>query len=95
MEIDRTSGISGAGGVEGKKTPRVTKTEATAPAPQSDKVEISQAGQFISQVASLPAVRQDKVAEVKNLIEQGKYDTPQRLSGAIDKFLQENSDLLK
>lgn len=94
MEIERTGGVSGAGGVEGKKTPRVSKPQATTPAREGDKVEISQAGQFISEIASLPKIRQDKVDEVKRLIEQNRFETPERLSSAVDKFLQENSDLI-
>jgi anti-sigma28 factor (negative regulator of flagellin synthesis) len=42
---------------------------------------------------SLPQVRSERVAEVRKLIESGRFDTDTRLEGALKKFMVENSDL--
>ena len=96
MEINKTDGISGSGGIEPRKlqkTPPATPQEPVS-APQSDQVDISTAAQLISKVTSLPGVRQDMIEQFRQEILSGKYETPERLGGALEKFLSENSDVI-
>lgn len=91
MDIGRTEGVSGTGRIEGKGIEKVNPpaTQPT-PAPQ-DRVEISQMGSLVSEVMSLPAMRVDKIAELKQAIEAGTYQTDEKLRGAIDRFLAEEA----
>lgn len=94
MDIGRTEGVSGAGRIEGPRIERATPP-ASAPVPGPvDKVEISQAGQMVSEALALPATRMDRVAELKKLVEAGTYQTDERLVGAMINFLRENRDLV-
>lgn len=71
--------VQKAGGV---KTER--KTEASNKASASDSVSISKAGRSASEVEkvkplvkALPAVREERVAEVKARVQSGFYNTPE------------------
>jgi hypothetical protein len=92
MDIGRTEGVQGPGNVQGpRKIPNVGATPP-ASAPQ-DRVEISEAARLISEISSLPKVRQERIDAVRRLIETGQFDTPERLSGALERFLEENPDV--
>lgn len=96
MEINKTDGISGSGGIEPRKLQKAPPVTPQGPVstPQSDQVDISTAAQLISKVTSLPGVRQDLIEQFRQDILSGKYETPERLGGAIEKFISENTDLL-
>ncbi len=96
MDISRTDGVGGPGRIEGpQKISKVQPPPAPDRAVPSDKVEISDSARLVSEALSLPAVREDRVEEMRKLIESGRFDTPERLEGALDKFLRENPDLLE
>jgi len=96
MDIGRTEGISGSGGIEGNnRVNPVNKPGKTVPPHQNsseDKLEISDIGHYISELSNLPSVRHDKIEQIRKAIEDGKFETPERLEGAINKFLEENSE---
>lgn len=96
MEIRGPDGVSGSGRVEGKRVSKPAKPEDALSARQSsDSVEISQVGHFISELSNLPKIRQDKIEQIKKIVEEGKYETYDRLEKAVDKFIEEDaSDLI-
>lgn len=49
----------------------------------SDRVELSDRARLLNKLANLPAVRKDLVDEVRRSIQDGTYDTPERLDGAL------------
>jgi negative regulator of flagellin synthesis FlgM len=59
----------------------------------SDRVELSDRARLLNKLANLPPVRQDLIDQVKREIENGTYDTPGRLDGAID-HLADDLDLI-
>ena len=92
MDIGRTEGVGGPGPIQGPKKPApITPPREIASA---DRVEISERAQLISEALSLPQVRSERIDEVRKLIESGRFDTDARLQGALDRFLEENRDLL-
>ena len=94
MDVGRTDGVGGPNRVEGpRKTPKVTPSQTPSAPPPTDKVEISEAARLVSEALSLPQVRTERVEEIKKLLESGQFDNDARLQGAIDQFLEENSDL--
>ena len=94
MDIGKTDGISGPGRIDGpNKITRVTPPITPSGPSSADKVDLSQKAGMISKAMSLPAVRAERVAEIKKLIESGRFETDARLEGALNRFLIENSDL--
>jgi Anti-sigma-28 factor, FlgM len=94
MDIGKTDGIGGPGRIGGpNKIQRVTPAITPSGPSSTDKVDLSQKAGMISKAMSLPTVRAERVAEVKKLIESGRFDTDTRLEGALKRFVVENSDL--
>ena len=94
MDIGKTDGIGGPGRIDGpNKITRVTPPITPSGPSSADQVVLSQKAGMISKALSLPEVRAERVAEIKKLIESGRFDTDARLEGALDRFLVENSDL--
>ncbi len=56
--------------------------DAGRPRP-SDRVELSDRARYLSKIADMPAVRSDLVDSVRRQIEQGTYDSAERLEEAI------------
>lgn len=96
MDIGKTDGVGGPGRVEGPT--RITKIKMSAAAAASaaskaDKLALTEKASMVSKAMSLPAVRAERMAEIKKLIETGKFETDARLEGALQKFFVENGDL--
>lgn len=68
-----------------------TPAEAPAQLPTVDKLELSGVSHLLKALKSND-VRMDKVAEIKKAIEDGSYETPDKLDIAADRLLD---DLLK
>ena len=94
MDIGKTDGVGGPGRVDGpNKITRITPPVTPSGASAADKVDLSQKAAMVSKALSLPDVRAERMAEIKQLIESGRFDTDARLQGALDRFMVENSDL--
>ncbi len=55
----------------------------------SDELQLSSAGQLASLLNDVPDIRQDRVSALRSAIQSGTYETPERLSGAVDRLLDE------
>lgn len=94
MDIGKTDGVGGPGRIDGpNKIARSTPSAAASKSSGADKVDLSHQAGMISKTLGLPAVRTERVAEIKKLIESGRFDTDARLEGALDHFLVDNPDL--
>lgn len=51
-----------------------------------DRVEISELAQWKAKLAKLPSIREDLVGEVKAEIEAGRYETEEKVRGAVEKL---------
>jgi len=58
-----------------------------SPSREKDKAEISKTAQMLSKMADLPEVRQDLVDRVRNEINIGQYETPEKIDAALDSLL--------
>jgi len=91
MDIGKTDGVGGPGRIDGpNKISRVTSSNISSGSSKADKVDLSHKAAMISKAMSLPAVRAERVSEIKKLIESGKFETDTRLEWAINRFLTEN-----
>ena len=93
MDIGRTEGVQGPGGIQGPKPVNRIQPDKSVGNVPADSVEISEMARLVSEVANFPKVRQEKIDQIRQLVESGKFDTPERLAGALDQFLKENQDL--
>jgi anti-sigma28 factor (negative regulator of flagellin synthesis) len=66
-------------------------TDATAPKPAADRLELSGLSGILKS-AQRNDIRADKVSQVKEAIANGTFETDEKLDGATDKLLD---DLLK
>ena len=60
--------------------------------PKRSPEDIKLARQLLDKVQQMPDVRQDLCEEVKRQIEQGTYETPERLEKAVNRLLEELFD---
>lgn len=60
-----------------------------APRHAADRVEISDHARHLERLRSLPDVRRAKVEEIRDSIARGTYDTPERMSAALQRLLDE------
>jgi len=94
MNIGSTDGVGGPGRIDGpNKIAKPSVPAATSGTSSADKVDLSEKAGMISKALGLPGVRSERVAEVRKLIESGRFDTDARLEGALDRFLIDNPDL--
>ena len=94
MEVRGPGGVGGAGPVYNQPPKRVPKADEKPPDVSSeDKVQISPEAKFLSEVNQMldkiPEVRQEKIDQVRRLIAEGKYETPEKLDVAVDRLLGE------
>jgi negative regulator of flagellin synthesis FlgM len=88
--------IQGAGGTQGPQPiyPRLAAfsvdagqtVQAGAP---RDHVEISPLGRMLDGIGSMPEIRHERVAEVRQQIALGIYETPEKLELALDRLIDE------
>ena len=55
----------------------------------TDEVEISQHGQLMSQLNSMPEIRQDKVASVREAIANDDYESDEKVDLTIEGLLDD------
>jgi len=55
----------------------------------ADGVEISSTGRYLSDLAKVPDVRQDKIEAIRQEMAKGTYITPERLEAALDSLIDD------
>ena len=60
------------------------RSEAAPSRRGTDQVEVSDMAYYMSQLRSLPPVRQDLIDQVRSQVEAGTYETPQKIDAAIE-----------
>lgn len=63
--------------------PRAARSESPV-----DEVEISETGRMLSSLRSEQPLRLDKIAQIKQAIADGTYETDQKLQVTIDRLLE-------
>jgi anti-sigma28 factor (negative regulator of flagellin synthesis) len=56
---------------------------------QVDQLDISHEADLVSRVRELPAIRQDRVDEIRAQITSGVYETDDKINGALERLLDE------
>ncbi len=89
MVIQNTGGISGPDPIQPNRfaANRIRATDTSSH--KADSAEISDTARFMALLRDVPPIRKEKVEALKELIASGKYETPERIAGAVDKLLEE------
>ena len=54
-----------------------------------DQVEISDMGRILDEISRLPDIRHQKVAEIRQAIASGVYETADKIDIAVERLLEE------
>jgi|TARA_B110000116_G_C16394325_1_gene384416 negative regulator of flagellin synthesis FlgM len=99
MRIQGPANVHGAQPINGPHQIDSAKSaEETTATSQADQLDISHEAELASKVAELsgqvqdiPDVRADRIANIREAIEQGTYETEDKLDIALDRFIDETS----
>ena len=90
MQVFGPSQLHGAQSIN---APHANRAAANPPRPATaasgDKLEISEAARLALSTTDAPDIRQDRVNQIRQAIADGTYETEERLSAALDGFLDE------
>ena len=89
MEIQGPGGVSGPNRLEPHHVPLQGSDSTGELGPILDRVEISEQAKLLEKLSQIPAVRMDRLQELKRLIEAGEYETPEKVEVAVTKLLEE------
>ena len=89
MQIYGAAQVHGPQSIGAPHLNRVGPTYTPASAAPADEVQISSMGQILSRVSDLPEIRAGRVAELRAAILEGRYETEDKLSLALDSLLDE------
>lgn len=90
MQIHGPSHLHGAQSIQGPNKVRQSAAPQTSePLHGADQVDISAEADMVSRVHEMPDVRTDRVAEIRQQIEAGSYDTDAKFDIAIGRMLDE------
>ena len=64
-------------------------SQPAASAGITDELQLSDSGKVASQLNDIAPIRQDRVDAIRTAIAQGTYETPDKLSAALDGLLDE------
>ncbi len=83
--------ISGLGPIHGPHSLNPAHIQQTTPVIKSpsDEVQISPLARMLERVDALPEIRHERVAALRAAIASGSYDTPERMSLAVGRLLDE------
>ena len=87
MDVSGIGPSSGASPVRGVApvAPQQAAQPSSVAAPR-DELEISSVGKMMDRMSETPDVRAERLAQIKEAIENGTYDTDEKLEAALSKM---------
>ena len=90
MQIRGTSNIQSTTQVNfSNKVQTVENQSATTQLDTADQVDISSEAQMLASMNDISDIRAERVAEIREQIEAGQYETAEKLETAMDRLLDE------
>ena len=89
MEVHGPGGVSGPGRIDLHRIAAQSPTEIQVNGQVGDRAEISEVARLLNKLSEVPDVRMNRVAELKELIGNGRFETPERIEKAVDRILEE------
>lgn len=94
MRIFGTTHLHGAQAINPphySRGPKVSQSPAQTQGIGGDKLELSPAAEAAAQAAEIDGIRHELIAQIKQQIADGTYETPEKLDVAIERLLDEMS----
>ena len=92
MDVSGANGVGGSNPVRPISSQPVPSVSSSGPpgieVPQ-DEVSISSAARLLGEIQNDPSVRAERLAEIRQAIADGVYETPAKLEAALLKLLEE------
>jgi negative regulator of flagellin synthesis FlgM len=90
MHVYGPAHLHGAQPVNSPHSARINRPASTpSSGPIQDEVQISDAARLLDKVSDLPAIRQDRVNQIRQQIADGTYETPEKMQIAVERLLGE------
>ena len=90
MHIYGPSQIHGPQGMNPPHNARIARSAPPqAQSTSGDELQLSEAGQLAAELSGDPEIRLDRVAEIRQAIAEGTYETGAKLNGAVDRLLDQ------
>lgn len=87
MDVRGVGSVPGNVPIRPTTSPPVTReTSVAKPQFPRDELQISSAGKMLDQLSNNSDVRQERLAQIKAAIENGTYDTDEKLDAALGKM---------
>lgn len=96
MDVNGTSSVSGSLPINKQMSPTRTNnqeapTSKSISSPQ-DELEISSAGRMLDEMTNNPEMRAERLAQIKAAIDDGTYETDEKLDAALSRLLNQIDD---
>lgn len=90
MNIQHTGGVQGPQPIQPNRpvTPK-TQVEAAARTQRTDRAEISEQARLLGKLRDVPPLRQEKIDAIRQQIDDGTYETEDKLQVAIERLLED------
>ena len=90
MQIFGPSQVHGAQSISGPHATRAAQPQSTSgTSPIGDRLDISAAGEIAGRMAEIPDIRADRVQQIRDAIQNGTYETSDKLDTALSRLLDE------
>lgn len=90
MEVRGLGSVGASRPVTGARPPVETSEAAsTNSMTPKDEVEISSLGKMLDDVSRVSGLREQRLAQIKAAIENGTYDTPEKLELALGRMIEQ------
>jgi negative regulator of flagellin synthesis FlgM len=89
MYVYGTSQIHSAQPIRAPHRPPADAAAGGASSSGVDELDISSEADFVSQARDLPEIREDRVAQIRDQIRSGTYETAEKLDVALSRLLDE------
>lgn len=93
MDVQGIGSLHGATPIKPvSETQAAASTESTAGVTPKDEVEISSAGRMMQDLDVDTDLRSERLAQIKAAIDDGTYETEEKLKVAVDRLLEAIDD---
>lgn len=91
MQIYGSMHVHGPQSISGPHRAAATQSPAAAAYSTrgADQLDISPQAELLSRMRDIPEIRVDRVMELREAIESGDYETPEKLDLALERLLDE------
>lgn len=88
MDVSGLGSVGGAGSVRSAPPAGIATSDASSAAPASpkDELELSEVGRALDQVGDTSEVRAERLNQIKESIDNGTYDTDEKLDVALSRM---------